>query len=324
MKCYNPLCSKPNVIYDTRRGFEQHLSNNKNCMIFMKELIINQPISNIGNKHNIADMSDNINIHDSLTNKRLCNIDISLLNNNHNNLSNNISYELQNILDDNFDTNSYSTEQSSETTGSVNTDVTMPDTAQPILGNLYTTEQKSIIKLIKLLDDMNCPDYAFSSIMSWAHNAYIEGFNFNPNCKNRKSNLRWIKQMVVHNDAFYPKPVTVNLNNNLCIDVMCFDFPTQLLHLLQNQKLMTQENLLLDLNHPTLMYKSPANILSEALSGSAYKTVYENAHANHTGNLPLLVVPICLWGDATHIDTSGRFKLEPWSFSPLLFKKKKT
>ena len=94
-------------------------------------------------------------------------------------------------------------------------------------------------------------------------------------------------------------------------------------HLLQNQKLMTQENLLLDLNHPTNMYKSPNNILSEALSGSAYKTVYENAHANHTGNLPLLVVPICLWGDATHIDTSGRFKLEPWSFSPLIFKEQK-
>ena len=59
------------------------------------------------------------------------------------------------------------------------------------------------------------------------------------------------------------------------------------------------------------------------LSGSAYKTVFENAHANYTGELPLLVVPICLWGDATHIDTSGRFKLEPWSFSPLIFKEQK-
>ena len=36
----------------------------------------------------------------------------------------------------------------------------------------------------------------------------------------------------------------------------------------------------------------------------------------------MLVVPICLWGDATHIDTGSRFKLEPWSFSPLIFKEK--
>ena len=132
-----------------------------------------------------------------------------------------------------------------------------------------------------------------------------------------------MKQMVVHNDAFYPKPTTVDLSDNLSIDVMCFDFSNQLLYLLQNKNLMTQENLLLDVNNPTDIYKSPNNILSEALSGSAYKTVFENAHANYTGELPLLVVPICLWGDATHIDTSGRFKLEPWSFSPLIFKEQK-
>ena len=69
------------------------------------------------------------------------------------------------------------------------------------------------------------------------------------------------------------------------------------------------------------MYKSPNNILGEALSGTAYKHICITAHANHISNLPLLVVHICLWGDATHIDTTGRVKLEPWSFSPLISKK---
>ena len=140
MKCYNPFCSKPGCIYETQRGFDKHLSNNKNCMVFMKELVLNQPNSNIGYKHNIANISGNINIHDSLTNKRFCNIDISLLNNHHNNLSNNISYQLQNMLHDDFDTNSYSTEQSSETSDSASSSETMPDIAEPVLGNVYTTE----------------------------------------------------------------------------------------------------------------------------------------------------------------------------------------
>ena len=129
--------------------------------------------------------------------------------------------------------------------------------------------------------------------------------------------------MVVHNDAFYPKAIPVALTNLISIDVICFDFPLQLLHLLQNKTLMTQENLLIDVTNPTAMYKSSNNILGEALSGDAYKLVFQNAHASHTGTLPLLVVPICLWGDATHIDTYGRFKLEPWSFSPLIFKEKR-
>ena len=126
--------------------------------------------------------------------------------------------------------------------------------------------------------------------------------------------------MVVNNDAFYPKSVNVALNEQLSIDVVYFDFVSQLLCLLQNKRLMTKENLLLDINNPSEMYKSPNNILAEALSGSAYKEIYIKAHSNHIGNLPLLVIPICLWGDATHIDTAGRFKLEPWSFSPLIFK----
>ena len=69
------------------------------------------------------------------------------------------------------------------------------------------------------------------------------------------------------------------------------------------------------------MYQSPNNIIGEALSGSVYKEIYTGAQSNHTGTLPLLVILICLWRDTVHIDTAGRFKLEPLSFCPLIFKK---
>ena len=84
---------------------------------------------------------------------------------------------------------------------------------------------------------------------------------------------------------------------------------------------MKEENLLLDINCPSSMYQSPNSILTEALSGSEYKEIYDREHSNHTGNLSLLVIPVCLWGDETNINTPDRFKLEPWSFSPLIFKK---
>ena len=64
------------------------------------------------------------------------------------------------------------------------------------------------------------------------------------------------------------------------------------------------------------MYKSPNNIFGKTPSRDSYQQFYTTAHANHASNLPLLVVPIYLWGDATHIDPTGRFKSEPWSFSP--------
>ena len=78
--------------------------------------------------------------------------------------------------------------------------------------------------------------------------------------------------------------------------------------------------MLLGINDPTSMYQSPDNIITEALCGSAYKEIYTRAQSNQTGNLPLLVILIFLWNDATHIDTAGRFKFEPLSCSPLIFK----
>ena len=88
------------------------------------------------------------------------------------------------------------------------------------------------------------------------------------------------EKMVVNNDAFYLKSVNVALNDQLSIDVICFDFFPQLLRLLQNKRLMTQENLLLDIDDPSNMHQSPNNILVEALSGSAYKEIYNKAHTN--------------------------------------------
>ena len=61
--------------------------------------------------------------------------------------------------------------------------------------------------------------------------------------------------MVSHKDAYIPKSIEVPLNENLTINVITFDFKNQLLPLIQNESLMTQENLLLDINNPTKRYK---------------------------------------------------------------------
>ena len=143
MKCFNPFCSKPGYIYKTRQGLDKHLSNNKTCMVYMKQLVLNQTTPNIVFKHKLVGMTGNMNANDSLSNKRLCDINLSLFNSmQKNSLDNNISYELQNMLDDNFDTNSYSSEESSASVESINSDATMPNIDAPILGNIYTTEQK--------------------------------------------------------------------------------------------------------------------------------------------------------------------------------------
>ena len=46
---------------------------------------------------------------------------------------------------------------------------------------MYSTDQKWTIALLKLLDDMNAPDYAFANkILKWAQCAQEEGYTFQP------------------------------------------------------------------------------------------------------------------------------------------------
>ena len=190
-----------------------------------------------------------------------------------------------------------------------------------VLGNIFTLEQQCMINLIKLLEDMNCPDFVVTKIIDWARTSYNARFDFITTSKTCYGNIQWMKKIAVNNSAFYPKLETVHLNDQTKIDMVCYDFTAQLLRLLQNKRFMKQENLLIDIKIPTKMYESTNGILGEALSGSAYKKIYKVQHENHIGNRPLLVVPICIWGDATHIDAGSRFKLEPISFSPLIFNK---
>jgi hypothetical protein len=61
------------------------------------------------------------------------------------------------------------------------------DTTKAPAGNsdyaYFTTSQKCITSLMYLLDDMECPDYAFKCIMDWAQNCFEAGFDFSPNPK---------------------------------------------------------------------------------------------------------------------------------------------
>ena len=75
-------------------------------------------------------------------------------------------------------------------------------------------------------------------------------------------------------------------------DVITFDFVPQLLKLLQNWTIMTQDNLLIDVHNPLLPYTSPDGVWGEALSGQVYQDAYHRLVANPQRQL---FVPIIEW-----------------------------
>ena len=45
---------------------------------------------------------------------------------------------------------------------------------------MHTTDHKWTVDVLKVLDDMNAPDYAFGNILAWARGASAAHYSFNP------------------------------------------------------------------------------------------------------------------------------------------------
>ncbi|KAI2503442.1 hypothetical protein MHU86_10990 [Fragilaria crotonensis] len=125
---------------------------------------------------------------------------------------------------------------------------------------LYTDNQKWTVALLKILDDMNAPDYAFASVLRWARGANAARYSFYPD--GGLSRLRSIDLLfflgMKNEKQFLPSVVKVTSTpHGPPRDVIVFDFVPQLLRLLQNPKLMTADNLLIDPMNPLLPYASP-------------------------------------------------------------------
>ncbi len=183
---------------------------------------------------------------------------------------------------------------------------------------MISTDQKWTILLLKILDDMNAPDYAFESVLKWARNAQADGHSFYPvGGHSRVKNVDVLFKSVTNAQRLLPSVLTVEVPYEPPCNVIAYEFAPQLLNLLQNPSIMTSENLLIDLHNPLQPYQSPNGILGDAISGSVYCDAY---HRMITDPIQQLFVPIIQWIDRTHVTGNARFLLKPYMFAPAIFK----
>lgn len=178
----------------------------------------------------------------------------------------------------------------------------------------HTPEQKCLIDLMKLLIDMNAPDYAFEQIIEWARRSANLGFDFVPTKgKTWKCNVKWMHEMTENGGLRLPKIIPVQLEGGEIAEVVCFDFIAAALGKLQDRSMMRKEKLVLDWDNPLDKYVPPDGRLGEALSGSVYQ---DNHHRFITDpKRPTLVVPLISWFDRTHVTANGKFGLQPYMFT---------
>ena len=75
----------------------------------------------------------------------------------------------------------------------------------------HDVEHRSIVNLLKILEDSQCPDYMLQSILEWAYNAKVDGFDFNPKATTRKANIAWMYQALEKSHQLLPQVVSTVL-----------------------------------------------------------------------------------------------------------------
>jgi hypothetical protein len=148
-----------------------------------------------------------------------------------------------------------------------------PLSTQPVM---FTTDQKWTVALLKLLDDMNVPDNAFSKILKWAHTAQAKGYSFHPanGGLSRTRNLDVLFASLKNAKRLLPSVSTVEFQDGSTSDVITFEFVPQLVNLFQNPALLTAEKLSIDPLNPLMPYFDEKGRLGDALSGSVYPNAY--------------------------------------------------
>ena len=182
---------------------------------------------------------------------------------------------------------------------------------------MHTTDQKWTIALLKILDDMNAPDYAFASILGWARAANADKYTFFPQGGlSRSRNIGILFDGIENARQLLPSVYHVPMPHGAPCDVIAFDFVPQLLSLLQDRSIMTSENLVIDPINPLARYTTPNQVLGEAMSGTVYQEAYDRLITNPSKQL---LVPIIQWVDRTSVTGNDRFSLKPYMFTLAIF-----
>ena len=104
---------------------------------------------------------------------------------------------------------------------------------------MQTTDQKWKIDLVKVLDDMNAPDYAFGDILACARGAYATNDSFYPpGGLSQSKRVDQLSDAMPNARQLLPTVVPIMCGDVSTSTVVVFDFVSQLLSLLQNPNIM--------------------------------------------------------------------------------------
>ena len=132
------------------------------------------------------------------------------------------------------------------------------------------------INLLKILNNLGTPLYAYNYIIKWANNAHAAKFNFDTKYKTYHQLIKHLEQMLGM-QAFCSETISVSLKGGMDeVNVVMFDVPTLIASLFHDIDLNQYENLVVNPYDRFGKYDPVDNRFGEVNSGQRYNKAYKN------------------------------------------------
>jgi hypothetical protein len=173
--CYNPHCMSRRNSFATEKAFTMHFQRSPLCLEFVRREQTHPPTAPIVQHCANATFDDTVFTTTNRPRQLRCEIvnDISHLappslpfaalpnltsEIEEETILDDMQHDIQILVDDTIEETSCPMQH---------------DTIASSQSFMFSTDQKWTISLLKILDDINAPDYAFESVLKWARNAHF-------------------------------------------------------------------------------------------------------------------------------------------------------
>ncbi len=163
------------------------------------------------------------------------------------------------------------------------------------------------VKLLKLLNDLGTPLYAYKHIMDWAKEAYISNFNFETKHTNYHQIIKYLETKL---QLGICRPLTILVQlygDKMEIDVVVFDIPKMLMSLFNDNELNKYENLVVNSVDQFSKYIPADGRIGEVNSGKWYNVAYTNCIKDPTNEF---LCPLILANDKTTLSEIGNLHVD--------------
>ena len=172
------------------------------------------------------------------------------------------------------------------------------------------------VKLMKIINKLGTPLYAYKQILDWAKEAQLSNYNFESQHGTYQQTINFLEKKLLLG-IMWPQITTVNMyKDNMNIDVVVFDVKKMLLSLFDDVLLNQKENLVVNPNNAFSKYMAPNNKLGEVNSGKWYQVAYENCVKDPETDF---LCPIILASDKTTILEMGDLHVDAIFMTTSLF-----